>query len=118
MVPLAFALWLIFVTALAVGALSAAGMHYWCTHRRRPRLNFSTRVAALDARTSAVLQALDDLPLGEAHAVLWSILRLIDATAVVSLLWPDARELSAGAAIARAAMQAPTPPRPRLVPSR
>jgi hypothetical protein len=118
MVPFGFALWLVFVTAVLVGALSAVGMHYWCTHRRRPRVNFSTQVASLDARTTAVLRALDDLPLGEAHAVLWSIVRLIDATAQVSLLWPDAANLSAGAAVARAAARAPTPPtRPRLVPS-
>src|SRR5215469_10902683 len=117
MVPLAFALWVMFVTALVVGVLSAAAMHYWCTHRRRPRVNFSTHVALLDARTAAVLRAVDDLPLGEAHAVLWSIVRLIDATAQVSPLWPDAAELSAGAAVARAAARAPTPPpRPRLVP--
>ena len=117
MVPLGFALWLAFVTALAAGVLSAAAMLYWCTHRRRPRINFSTHVALLDVRTAAVLRAVDDLPLGEAHAVLWSIARLIDATAQVSPLWPDAAELSAGAAVARAASRAPTPPtRPRLVP--
>jgi len=43
--------------------------------------------------------------------------RLIDATAQVSPLWPDAADLSAGAAVARAAERAPSPPpRPRLVP--
>ena len=117
MVDFGFAVWLAFVTAMVTGILSAVGMHYWCTRRRRPSLNFSTRIAVLDARTTAVLMALDDLPLGEAHAVLWSILRLIDATAGVSVLWPDAAHLSAGAAVARAAERAPTPPpRPRLVP--
>jgi hypothetical protein len=117
MVPVGEALWLGFMTALVVGLLSAVAMHYWCTHRRRPRVNFSTHVALLDARTAGVLRALDDLPLGEAHAVLWSILRLVDATAQVSMLWPDAAELSAGAAVARAAERAPSPPpRPRLVP--
>jgi hypothetical protein len=113
MVPLAFSI----LMAGVVGVLSAVAMHWWCTHRRRPRVNFSTQVAPLDARTSAVLQALDDLPLGEAHAILWSILRLIDATAQVSMLWPDAPNLSAGAAVARAAARAPAAPqRPRLVP--
>jgi hypothetical protein len=116
MIPLGLALWFVVMTALVVGALSAVAMHYWCTHRRRPRINFSAHVATLDARTASVLRALDDLPLGEAHAVLWSIARLIDATAQVSSLWPDAAELSAGAAVARAAARASTPPRPRLVP--
>jgi hypothetical protein len=116
-VPLGLVLWLLFCSSLAAAGLSALGMHYWCTHRRRPRVNFSMHVAVLDARTTAVLRALDDLPLGEAHAVLWSILRLVDATAQVSMLWPDAAELSAGAAVARAAERAPSPPpRPRLVP--
>ncbi len=113
MVDLAFAVLLAFVSAL----LSAVAMHYWCTHRRRPRIRYPLQGALLDARTTAVLKALDDLPLGEAYAVLFSINRLIDATAQVSLLWPDAAELSAGAAVARAAARAPTPPpRPRLVP--
>jgi hypothetical protein len=117
MLPLADVLLLLVLTALVVGALSARTMHYWCTHRRRPRVNFSTHVAVLDARTTAVLRALDDLPLGEAHAVLWSILRLVDATAQVSLLWADAANLTAGAAVERAAARGPTPPpRPRLVP--
>lgn len=111
--PLGLALWLL----LAAAGLSALGMHYWCTHRRRPRVNFSTHVAVLDARTTAVLRALDDLPLGEAHAVLWSILRLVDATTQISPLWPDAANLTAGAAVERAAARGPTPPpRPRLVP--
>jgi hypothetical protein len=111
------ALFFSILLAGVVGVLSAVGMHYWCTHRRRPRVHFSTQIATLDTRTTAVLQALDDLPLGEAHAILWSILRLVDATAQVSTLWPDAANLSAGAAVARAAERAPTPPtRPRLVP--
>lgn len=117
MVQLGFAVWLAFVSAMVVGVLSAVAMHYWCTHRRRPRVRLPFHAAALDARTTAVLRALDDLPLGEAHAVLWSINRLIDATAEVSRLWPDAANLSAGAAVARAAERAPAPPpRPRLVP--
>jgi hypothetical protein len=117
MVPIGFAIWLAILTAGVAALLSAVSMHYWCTHRRRPRVNFSTTVAVLDARTTAVLRALDGLPLGEAHAVLWSILRLIDATAQVSVLWPDAAELTAGAAVARAAERAPTRgTRPRLVP--
>jgi len=117
MIDRGFAIWLAFMAAMVTGVLSAVGMHYWCTRRRRPSVNFSTRIAVLDTRTTAVLAAVDDLPLGEAHAVLWSILRLIDATAGVSVLWPDAAHLSAGAAVARAAERAPTPPpRPRLVP--
>jgi len=117
MVPLGFAVWLAFMSAMVIGVLSAVAMHYWCTHRRRPRVRLPLQVAALDVRTTAVLRALDDLPLGEAYAVLSSINRLIDATAQVSSLWPDAPELSAGAAVARAAERAPTaPPRPRLVP--
>ncbi len=114
MVSLVLALWF----ALAVVApLTAVITHYWCTHRRRPRVRFSTEVALLDARTTAVLRALDDLPLGEAHAVLWNISRLIAATAEVSSLWPDAANLSAGAAVARAAARgAVSPARPRLVP--
>jgi len=117
MVDFRFAVWLAFVSAMVVGVLSAVATHYWCTHRRRPRVRLPTDVALLDARTTAVLRALDDLPLGEAHAVLWSISRLIAATAEVSPLWPDAAELSAGAAVARAAARGPVaPPRPRLVP--
>jgi len=116
MVDLGFAIWLAFVSAMVVGVLSAVAMHYWCTHRRRPRVRLPMDVALLDARTTAVLRALDDLPLAEAYAVLWSINRLIDATAQVSSLWADAAELSAGAAVARAAARSPvSPPRPRLV---
>jgi len=114
MVPLTLALWFAFCV---VAPVTAAATHYWCTHRRRPRIVFSSGAALLDARTTAVLRALDDLPLGQAHAVLWSIMRLIDATSEVSTLWPDAADMTAGAAVARAAARAPSPPpRPRLVP--
>jgi len=117
MVPRDVVIVFLVMTALLVGVLSAIAMHYWCTHRRRPRVHLPSDVALLDARTTAVLRALDDLPLGEAYAVLWSINRLIDATAQISPLWPDAAELSAGAAVARAAARGPvSPPRPRLVP--
>ncbi len=118
-VDLATLVYFLWLTAFVVGILSAVVTYRWCTRYRRPRVNLTTAVAVLDARTTAVLQALDDLPLGQAYAVLWSILRLIDATAQVATLWPDAAQLSAGAAVARAAARGPTPPsRPHLLPPR
>jgi hypothetical protein len=115
-IPLGVGLFLAAIVALVAALVAALAMHLWCTRRRRPQVRFTTQTALLDRRTSTILAAVDDLPLGEAYAVLRSINALIDAAATLAALWPDRAEVSAGAAIARVAAQGHAPDRPRLVP--
>src|SRR5262245_57383255 len=95
----ALVFWAVILVALTVQAVQLVSL---LRRPRRPSLGFDA-VAPLDARTTAILHALEPLSLEEAHAVLWSVLRLVDATRGVSQLWPDAKNLTAGAAVARAA---------------
>jgi hypothetical protein len=118
MVPLPLAVLVGTLVALVVGVASAAAMHWWCVHRRRPRMNVVGR-PILDELTGTVLGAVDHLPLGEASATLWGIARLVDTMLAASALWTDSADVSAAAAVERIAAASPPSsrrPRPRLVP--
>src|SRR5262249_39164180 len=94
-------MWAGIVAAVAVQFTLAVQL--WRRSRPLRFTPYRQRGAGLDAPTTALLQALDPLPIEEAIAVLREVRELLDATQTVSRLWPDATKLTAGAAVARAA---------------